>query len=496
MNTRFARSKKILSLLLCGMLALNGCGAEQSTDSSGNSTESTGEKITLTMWHYYNGNTKDMIDDLIMEFNETAGAAQNVYVDAYSYGSVNDLATTLVSSAKKEVGADDMPDIFLAYSDNALLLDDFGIVANMDDYFSADELALYRSDFLDEGRFDNEGNLKIIPIAKSTEILFINDSDFSVFAEVNGVDYADLATWEGLAEVAEVYYNWTDAQTEEANDGKALFGLDSEANFALIASKQLSEEIYDYNAENITFGLSEEGAKRIWDSYIVPHIKGHFVRYGSFRSDDVKSGDLLMYAGSTSSSYYFPSVVELGRTESYDIEGVTLPYPYFDGGEQYVVQQGAGIVVSKSTYAKESAAAEFIKWFTSAENNLEFAASTGYIPVQNDALEYDVVISVMDDTNDSEIPQIVSNSIDTTYNVLLPEYTFYSNKPFIGSYDSRYAIAEYFASTVAQYGGEYQGLLDDGMSVEEAAEIVTGDEYFSVWYTELKTTVNDILANQ
>ena len=45
------------------------------------------------------------------------------------------------------------------------------------------------------------------------------------------------------------------------------------------------------------------------------------------------------------------------------------------------VQQGAGMVVTKSDEAREKAAVTFLKWFTAPEQNVRFAMSSGYLPV-------------------------------------------------------------------------------------------------------------------
>lgn len=497
------RNKMLRNLLLTvGVVALSGCGSDSSTDgnsggdsqNTSNSSQANSEKITLTLWHYYNGSTKDMLDNMVSEFNETVGAEKNIVVDAYSYSNVNDLAVVLVSSANKEVGTDNMPDIFAAYADTALLLDDIGVVAPIDDYFSEDEIALYRDDFLDEGRFDADGNLKILPVAKSTEILFINDTDFKVFSEATGIQMEQLQTWEGMAKTAEVYYEWTDAKTPDIpDDGQALFGIDSEANFMIVTSKQLEDEIYDYEDGDVSFGLSMESARKIWDYCITPYIKGHYLSQGSFRSDDIKAGDLLVYAGSTSSVYYFPSLVELSRTESYDIDGATLPYPHFAGGDKLVVQQGAGMLVSKTDEARESASVEFLKWFTAPENNLEFAVSTGYMPVQDNALDYDSVMEYMENSSDNEITKIVSSSVDTTYNKQLPEYEFYSNKPFDGSYDTRNVIKDVFVTTITSAKSTVDEAVANGVPKQEIVAELVSDESFEKWYNGLKNGIDAVL---
>ncbi|MFI3250629.1 MAG: extracellular solute-binding protein [Eubacteriales bacterium] len=478
--------KQFWKASLCGamslaLLGLTGCG-----DTTTDSTPPASETVNLVLWHYYNGNTKDSFDVLVSEFNNTVGAEKNIVVEANSYGSVSDLSSAVVSSANKEVGMPDMPHIFAAYSDTALLVDDMGLVASMDDYFSAEELALFQQDFLNEGRFDSSGELKIIPVAKSTEIILINHTDFEVFAEATGVSLDQLETWEGIAEVAKEYYEWTDGMTPDVeHDGKAFFGVDSEANFLLLAAKQLGEELYLYDGDEVSFGLSESAAKTIWDGVIVPYIHGYYASYGSYRSDDVKSGDLLAYAGSTSSVFYFPSVIETGREASKEIDGVAMAYPYFEEGEKVAVQQGAGMVVAKSDPTHEAAAAEFLKWFTSVENNLAFAVSTGYIPVQNEALTLDGVFAEMG----TDFTKIVESCVVVTYEELIPEYEFYANKPFEGSYETRNAISD----TILGSRAEYQEALAASENRAETIEQLIGEESFQAWYARLDSSISEIL---
>jgi multiple sugar transport system substrate-binding protein len=81
---------------------------------------------------------------------------------------------------------------------------------------------------------------------------------------------------------------------------------------------------------------------------------------------------------------YFPDEVEMDGNR-YDIDYVVMPAPIFEGGENVAVQQGAGMVVSKSDEQHEYAAVEFLKWFTQAENNLAFCGDSGYLPVRKDA---------------------------------------------------------------------------------------------------------------
>ena len=87
--------------------------------------------------------------------------------------------------------------------------------------------------------------------------------------------------------------------------------------------------------------------------------------------DDVKTGDILAYTGSTSSAVYFPDTVEIGN-KSYPIDYIVCDSPVMEGGENIKVQQGAGMAVTKSDEEHEYAASVFLKWFTQKNQNLRF----------------------------------------------------------------------------------------------------------------------------
>ena len=132
------------------VLGLVGCGGAQST-AQGNT-----EPVNLSVWTYYNG-------DQLESFT----------VESYSQGSVNDLETQVMAAAQGKVGASAMPNIFMAYADTAYAMDQMGELADLAPYFTDEERAAYVDSYLTEGDFDDSGSIKIFPVAKSTELLFL-----------------------------------------------------------------------------------------------------------------------------------------------------------------------------------------------------------------------------------------------------------------------------------------------------------------------------------
>ncbi len=230
-------------LLLLTVTLLTSCGTSQKQALNLPQLDPKNPEI-VELWHYYNSVQKTAFDALVEEFNETVGKEKGVVVEAYNQGNVNDLMTKVLESAEKKVGMGEIPDIFAAYPDTAYEVDKLGLVANLDEYFTEAELADYRSEFIQEGKFGEGNHLKIFPVAKSTELMFLNLTDFNIFAQACNVTIDDIKTQEGLLEVAKKYYDWTDSLTTTPNDGKAFYGRDSMANHIIIANKQLGNEIF------------------------------------------------------------------------------------------------------------------------------------------------------------------------------------------------------------------------------------------------------------
>lgn len=91
--------------------------------------------------------------------------------------------------------------------DTAYKVDKLGLVASIDKYMSEAELDSYRDEYVSEGQIGEDGSLKIFPIAKSTELMMLNKTDWDRFAEASGATLDDLKTIEGVTKVAVLITN-------------------------------------------------------------------------------------------------------------------------------------------------------------------------------------------------------------------------------------------------------------------------------------------------
>lgn len=470
--------KKQIKSLLCGLcaaaLALGCAGC------SGSAGPEVPAKVTdIMVWTYYNGDQLESFTSLVNQFNETVGAQKGIKVSTESQGSVNDLETSVMDSAEGKVGAAAMPNIFSAYADTAYALDQMGMVVDLAPYLTEEEKAQFVEGYLSEGDFGEDDSIKIFPVAKSTELLFLNDTDWQAFADAADVRYEDLATMEGLTAAAEKYYNWTDAQTAAPDDGKALFGRDAMANYMLVGAQQLGDTIFAVKDGRMTVNFERDVARRLWDNYYVPFVKGWFAATGRFRSDDIKTGNVLAYVGSSSSATFFPARVTNDANQSHEISLKTLPAPQFEGGEAVAVQQGAGMVVTAAKEEEVKASVEFLKWFVRAENNIAFSVGSGYLPVTRKANDMQEILA-SGLTLDDNMQQTLAVAVDTVNGNRL-----YTPHAFAGGSSAR-KVLEYGLSDLAAADREtvVQRIAEGRSAAEAEAEFLT-DEYFEAWYQDI-----------
>ena len=104
------------------------------------------------------------------------------------------------NSVGKDLGiyAEEMSDLFSAYMDSALGLQKDGLLTDLNQYFTAEELDKYVDAYVQEGEFAGDGGLYVFPVAKSTEITMLNKTDWDKFAEEPGATLDDLSTVEGI----------------------------------------------------------------------------------------------------------------------------------------------------------------------------------------------------------------------------------------------------------------------------------------------------------
>ncbi|SBW01140.1 putative lipoprotein [uncultured Eubacteriales bacterium] len=481
------KRRRICTAAVCAALlitVLAGCGGQGSLGAGDKE-----DPITITLWHYYNGAQQKVFNEMVQEFNSTVGAEQGILVEAQSYGTVNDLSSKVLDAVYEKVGAEEVPDVFASYADTAYEINSLGKVADLAQYLTEEEQSAYVTAYLDEGRFEDDGGFKIFPIAKSTEVLTVNKTEWDAFAAATGAGESAFATWEGIAALAGQYYLWTDGLTPGvAEDGKAFFGRDAFANYILVGSEQLGAGLFRVSGGKAELSVDETAMRRLWDCYYIPYINGYFSAFGKFRSDDVRTGDLAACVGATSGATYFPTEVTRADGSTYPIEVAVYPLPNFEGTEPMAVQQGAGMVVSKSTPEREKAAVAFLKWFTQPEQNSRFAMSSGYLPVTNAANQSVAALK----EQSGEMSAVLYDTL-TIGAEMTGEYRLYAGKAFENGSDARVIVNTSMDEKAKKDRAAVKALMDQGISRTEAVARYDTDENFSSWLNGFRAELKNII---
>ncbi|MDL2218244.1 extracellular solute-binding protein [Christensenellaceae bacterium OttesenSCG-928-M15] len=369
--------KKGICVLLCVMLlfAPVSCTRPDRPDPQ--------NPVRLTIWHTYVEQMGDAFHSLVDEFNNTVGAQQGIVIEVGSVSNSSELNERLLDAAEGMPGAVALPDIMLAYPQIAVLLAEKGLLADLGAYFSEAEFSLFVPQFLNEGKLGGETQY-LLPVAKSTEVLYLNRTLFDRFSAATGADRSKLSTFEGIIALSAQYYEWTDAATPDIlNDGKAFYYPNDNFNFTMVGFAQLGKDFLSGERLNLQDPLFE----KIWGSYFRPAVVGGVAIFDKFGNYIAMTGDTVCYTNTSAGAIYYPDSVTYADNTKEDVVFEVLPYPVFEGGKKIAVQRGAGMCVLAAEAKREYAAALFLKWLTEPRQNLRMTSSMGYLPVTIEAFE-------------------------------------------------------------------------------------------------------------
>ena len=366
------RSRNYIFLLLAVLLLCTGCSGTVKKEEV---------PTTITVWHVYGGQVDSPLNDLIEQFNRTVGKEQQINVQVTSVSNTNTIHELVLAAANREPGATELPDLFISYPKTVMALPDDSILVDYKDYLSEEELSAFLPAFLEEGTVNDR--LVILPVAKSTEIMFINQTIFDRFSQATGVTLEDLDTWEGLFKAAEIYAQWTDEQTPDIpGDAKPMFVHDYYFNYFQVGTESMGEDFFQ--GEGLALGPAFQIA---WEPLAKAALKGGVWLKGGYATEAIRTGDSIVSVASSASILYYSDVVTYPDNTSEDITLISRPCPVFENGDKLVMQRGAGFCLVRSNPEREQAAVSFLKWLTEPERNVAFVTRTGYMPVTRAAFE-------------------------------------------------------------------------------------------------------------
>ena len=351
------------------------------------------EPISLTIWHVYGEQTNSPLNDMIEEFNRTVGVEKGINIQVTKVSDTNTLHEAVLASDKDNPGTVPLPDLFVAYPKTVLSMTQSDRLVDYRDYFSKQELSEFLPEFLEEGMIRD--SLKVLPVAKSTEVMFVNKTLFDRFASKEGIQMRDLSTWESVFQIAQRYKEVT---------GQSFFAADYHFDYFQVSADSLESDFFKGDAI-----LFDDTFHKVWYPFAQAAVKGAVWLGNGYATEAIRTADAIVTVSSSAGVLYYADEVTYPDNTREPIEIIARPCPVFQNGKKSVMQRGAGICTVKSTPEREQAAMIFLKWLTEPERNVEFVTKCGYMPVTERAFtEY--------------LPEAVEKLTDPKYKSLYEAY--------------------------------------------------------------------------
>lgn len=137
------------------------------------------------------------------------------------------------------------------------------------------------------------------------------------------------------------------------------------------------------------------------------------------------------------------------------------------------------MVMTKSDSLHEYACAEFLKWFTQSQRNLEFCVNAGYLPVKKDVCTLESIEQF------SETELLQNKAVQQSLEVAMKQfstYEFYSVEPFAHSAQMRQVFEKSLGDAVNNIQIQRNTTTDKISSITEK---LTSKEAFEAWYVDL-----------
>lgn len=360
--------KKVFLMFLASIIVLLGaCGSNSKSGSEKSDTKkeaSNGEKVTVTFWHAMTDAHEKWLKEKTEAYNKEH---KDIEVKLVAQGNYGDLSQKLLAAAK----AKKSPTIAQAYGEwmadyerNHLLAD---IKPMIDEKMTgADKYEDINQVFRDDNTIN--GKVYGIPFNKSTRVLFVNN-DYLKKAGIKAPK-----TWDELKAAAKKL-------TTEI-DGKKVTGMGFENQLAHELSmyvKQAGGQFVDEKSAKVKFN-SEEGLKAL--EFINGMIQDKTARMAGedeYLSGPFTNGDVAMYIGSSAGIPFI-------QKDAKDMNWTTVPLP--QDKVKAAPFQGTNITMfSQASKEEQAAAFDYMKYLISTDNTIDWAKTTGYLPVRKSALE-------------------------------------------------------------------------------------------------------------
>lgn len=432
-------SVAMAGLMITGMLA--GCGntdkttGNASVESNENGSVGAGTVQEIDFWYSGGKTAVNVVQEIVDEFN----ASQTQYhVNTVTQADYTETYEKLQAG----IAGNNAPDVALLGVDSARNLSNKNLIADITPFIENDsefQSEDYLAAFYDQG-YDASGKLFALPAYGTTQVLYYNIAAF----EAAGVDPGSITTWQALAEASEKI-----AALDEYEVGwEPMWGADNLVDAAL----SNGASIFSEDGKTVTINSPEW--VEVWESFrtwihddkiMKIHSGGQGWEYWYKTIDDVLVNTAGGYTGSS------------GDQADLDFSIVAaLEQPGFGSNPSAPSATALQLVMLESSSDVEKQGVfEFMKYFTSPENQAKWSMATGYVAVRESTQDVAEFAAYCE-----ENPQALVPLQQASHGSILPE------DPTGGKIWDALAIA---ADKVEIEGISAQEALDEAQKTAQAA---------------------------
>ncbi|CAH0121068.1 MULTISPECIES: ABC transporter substrate-binding protein [unclassified Paenibacillus] len=366
------------------LIVLSACGNGK-TDSSGNGSESSSGKITLSFWNGFTGPDGELLQQIVNDYNEANKGKVEIKMDVMPWAQLNQKLPVAIST-------DTAPSFVAVIGGAATPFIQNGSFQNISDFF--DTTGANRDDYVN-GALElgaKDGQPYLLPMQMNGLYLFWNKQMF----KDAGLDPDKApATLQELADYAE---KLTDPSKNQYGLGLPVSGVAPYYASLIIGN---GGSVVDDATRTSTLYSPENLETFSWLQDLVVNKKVSPV--GSSSADLEKmmqSGQMAMYMNG-------PWMVPALQSGSIDF-GIALPPA--GSATQFTQLDGIGFGVPKGTSEAEKAAVyDFINYWNSPEIAKKWSISNGFPPylksvVEDPEVKSNPIISTMADMGDAAGP--------------------------------------------------------------------------------------------
>ena len=425
--------KRMLPLLLVAAMALT----------PGAYAQEPAQPVSLLFWHSMSDEAGVLVDKFVTQFNATIGKDRQISVEAVFQGQYSDATTKLNSILTAEDYAQ-LPDVMNLDATGKVAYFNSGRAWTLDDALAADpgyDISQILPITLSNWEFS--GVRLGMPFAASTTIMFYNKTMLDEAGAMAPETFQDIISL-------------SEKLPEKSAGGLDVLAYSVVPNTPTLANwlGQLGSYVVNNKngSEAMATGLEclENGAletfltewKAMYDAGALTNAAG--------TTDQFVAGQLAVLT--TSSSNVTSLLEKIGG--AFELGAGFYPRVNAQASDGATVSGSCVVMFDKQDEARKAAAWELVKYLASPEVQAEFAAATGYVPVNTAAQEMAEYKALVAGTPQYAVAgeQLAITPADMKSVTVGPAKDFY------------YAVQDNIAM-----------MLDEGLSVAETVEMMADD---------------------